>query len=299
LKNDNETTKEGVVYALLAFTFWGLAPIYFKLLLTVLPTEILLHRVLWSLVFLLLALIFTKKLGRVLFYFKSPKIILLLTTTSLLVATNWGIYIWAINNDLLIEASLGYYINPLVNILLGFIFLKEIPTKAGKIAILLAVIAVLYQVYSIGKLPIISLSLATLFGFYGLIRKKISLPSLDGLFIETALITPIALIYWAYLFSLNESQFFINSTTTFLLILSGPVTILPLLAFNSAATRLKLSTIGYFQYLAPTISFLLAIIVYKEPLSKEKLITFLLIWLALALVTLETYFRQRKYYKRK
>lgn len=165
-------TKQGVIYALMAFVFWGLTPIYFKELAHVPATEILLHRVLWSVVFLFVILAFKRQFSTVKLIIRDKAILLKLIISAVLVSGNWLIYIWAVNHDMILEASLGYYINPLVSILLGFLFLQEVPSRIQLFAIALALFAVCFQVFTLGKLPIISLALAFSFGFYGLIRKK-------------------------------------------------------------------------------------------------------------------------------
>ena len=288
-------TKAGVIYALVAFTFWGLTPIYFKALAHVPATEILLHRVLWSVVFLFLILALRRQFQTVKILWENKPLLLKLFLSALLVGGNWLIFIWAVNHDMLIESSLGYYINPLVNILLGILFLQERPTKMQKVAIVLAFLSVSYQVYTLGKLPVVSLSLAFSFGFYGLLRKQVSVSSLPGLYIETLLLLPVALFYLLYLFFEGTSSFSptLGTMTSWILLLAGPVTIFPLLCFNSATTRLQLSTIGYFQYIGPSVNLLLALWVYQEPISQEKLITFALIWSALILVSLESFQNRR------
>ena len=290
-----QETKQGVMYALIAFTFWGLTPIYFKSLVAVPATEILLHRVLWSVVFLFLILALKRQFQTVTLIRKNKSLIIKLFISALLVGGNWLIYIWAVNHDMILEASLGYYINPLVSILLGFLFLQERPTFFQIIAIILAFIAVCYQIISLGKLPVISLMLAFSFGFYGLIRKKVALSSLPALYIETFLLLPFAFGYLLFLIQQDASHlsFTFDTSISWLLLLAGPVTIFPLLCFNSAATRLQLSTIGYFQYIGPSVNLILAIYIYNEPLTQEKLITFALIWSALFIVSIESFLKRR------
>ncbi|NLC27631.1 MAG: EamA family transporter RarD [Campylobacteraceae bacterium] len=299
MNNLSANTRHGIFYAIGAFGFWGLAPIYFKTLDSVLASEILMHRIVWSVVFLFFILASSRQLRTLRAIFSSPKTLSWLILSSSLIAANWGVYIWAVNHNMIIEASLGYYINPLVTIFLGSVFLGERPTRFQYIAIFLAFLAVVYQVITLGSLPIISLSLALLFGFYGLVRKRISIPSLPGLYVETLLLAPVALIYWAFLLYQHQSTFTFGANISWLLILAGPVTVIPLLAFNSATVRLRLSTIGYFQYLAPTITLFLAVSIYNEPLTQEKLITFSLIWTALVLVSLESYFKRKNLQKGK
>lgn len=289
MDNKNET-KLGVFYALFAFTFWGLIPIYFKALEYVSAFEILMHRVIWSVVFLLLIIWKKREFSHTLLVIKNKKIAIYLLFSSIIIAINWLTFIWAVEQKKIIETSLGYYINPLVTIFFAYIFLKESPTKMQKIAIFLAFIAVAYQIFSLGYFPLISMILAISFAVYGLIRKKAHVSSLVGLFIETIFLFPLALGYLFYINVTNQSHFsFTNEPyTSLLLLLAGVITVLPLLAFNSATIRLRLSTIGFFQYIGPSVSFLLAIFIYNEPLSYEKLITFSLIWLALLLISLET-----------
>lgn len=289
MDNKNET-KLGVFYALFAFTFWGLIPIYFKALEHVSAFEILMHRVIWSVVFLLLIIWKKREFSHTLLVIKNKKIATYLLFSSIIIAINWLTFIWAVEQKKIIETSLGYYINPLVTIFFAYIFLKESPTKMQKIAIFLAFLAVAYQIFSLGYFPLISMILAVSFALYGLIRKKAHVSSLVGLFIETIFLFPLALGYLFYINLKNQSHFsFTNEPyTSLLLLLAGVITVLPLLAFNSATIRLRLSTIGFFQYIGPSVSFLLAIFIYNEPLSYEKLITFSLIWLALLLISLET-----------
>ena len=283
------STKHGVIFALVAFTFWGLSPIYFKALLHVPPTEILAHRVMWSVVFLFLILYLKKHFRSVKEIFINKKILYFLIISSLLVSLNWLTFIWAVNNDMLLEVSLGYYITPLVNIFLGFVFLKEKSSPMQILAILLAILAVSIQIFSLGSLPFVSLILAFSFAFYGLTRKKANVSSIPGLYIETLMIFPLAFGYFTHLLFINESNLSLtfDTPTSWLLLLAGPVTIFPLLCFNSAATRLKLSTIGYFQYIGPSVNLILAIFIYNEPISQEKLMTFALIWTGLFLVGIE------------
>lgn len=294
MNNKNET-KLGVFYALFAFGFWGLVPIYFKAVSSVPAIEVLLHRVIWSVVFLFFVLLYKKEFKNALALMKNKKISIYLLASSIVIAFNWLTFIWAISHNKILETSLGYYINPLVTIFFGFIFLKEIPSKKQKIAIFLGFLAVCFQLYTLGYFPIVSLILALTFPTYGLIRKKIHVSSLTGLFIETLLIFPVAFAYLLFLIWQGENHFSFSSSPTlaFLLVLAGFITVVPLLAFNSATTRLKLSTIGFFQYIGPSVSLLLAIFVYNEPLNNEKLITFSLIWLALLIVSLDSLKRKK------
>lgn len=280
----NKEENLGRFYAIFAFLFWGgVSPIYFKEVSSVSAIEILLYRIIFSFICLLPFLFFKKELQSFLSVIKNINKLKYLFFSSLFASINWLIFIWSISNNKILEASLGYYINPLINILLGLMFLNEKMTKNQNIAIFIALIAVLYQFIVLGYIPIISISLALSFGLYGLIRKKVNLGSIVGLFIEVSIILPFALIYLIYLSNTQGIAFIQNSNNymSFMLFLSGIVTIIPLLLFNGAATRMKLVTLGFFQYIGPSVTFLLAIFIYKEDFNLDKLITFVLIWIAL------------------
>lgn len=294
MKNLSQQT-QGFIYAILAFSFWGLVPIYFKALSSVSPAEVLAHRIIWSVVLLFGIILFTRQFGALKILTKDIHKIKYLVLSSLLVSTNWLVFIWAVSNNMLTEASLGYYINPLVNFALGVLFFKERPTIAQTVAIVLALLAIVYQVLTIGSLPIVSLVLAFSFAFYGLVRKKVNIPSVTGLYIETLILFPLALLYFIYLVSMGTNAFTLPlDTISTLLLLAGVITVVPLLWFNSAATKISLIHIGFFQYIGPTISFSLAVFVYDEPFSKEKLVTFVLIWLALLVFSVDAYRRRKK-----
>jgi len=284
-----------MIYAVCAFTFWGLIPIYFKQVSEVGAFEVLIHRIIWSVVVLVILIIITKQIDVVKALFKSLKQLKYLVLSSLLVSVNWLIFIWAVSNGQIVETSLGYFINPLVNVVLGYIFFSERMNRNQYIAIFVAAIAVLYQVISLGELPIISLALAFSFGLYGLVRKKVAIASIPGLFVETIVILPFALAYFYYLMD-NNSNFFLagDNYITFMLALGGIITVIPLLLFNGAATRMKLTTLGFFQYIGPTIAFCVAIFIYNEPMNTDKLITFILIWIALVIFSWDAIVNSKK-----
>lgn len=286
---------QGYIYAVLAFGFWGLVPIYFKLISSVSPLEVLTHRIIWSVVLLFGIIFFSRQFGAFRLLLKDIHKVKFLILSALLVSTNWLVFIWAITNNMITEASLGYYINPLVSISLGIFFFKDRPTKGQMIAIGLAFIAIIYQVIVMGTLPMVSLVLAFSFAFYGLIRKKVNLPSVTGLYIETLILFPIALVYFLFLVYSGKNAFVLPPDgISYLLLLAGVVTVVPLLWFNAAATKISLVHIGFFQYIGPTVSFSLAIFLYNEPLSKEKLITFLIIWIALFIFSIDAYLGRKK-----
>ncbi len=280
--------KKGTIYAVLAFTFWGLVPIYFKLVSHVTAFEVLIHRILWSVLFLYLILLFTKSLKKLSVIFQDKKKLKILFISAILVSTNWLTFIWAISNNKIIEASLGYYINPIVSVVLGYIFFHERISKQQTVAILLAIFAIIYQVYSLGSLPIVSLILAFSFGFYGLARKKLNVESVSGLLMETLLISPLALAYLTYLVINNKNSFIIPlDYTSWLLVAAGFITIIPLIWFNSAAVRISMMKLGFLQFIGPSIAFILAIFVYDEPFNLDKLITFIIIWTALIIFSVK------------
>jgi chloramphenicol-sensitive protein RarD len=283
----------GAVLAFAAFSWWGLAPIYFKLLRSVPATEVLAHRVIWS-VLLLGALVIgrggTTPLWQEL---RTPGRLRLYLATTLLLSCNWLIFIWSIQQGRLVEASLGYYINPLVNVLLGMMFLGERLSRIQAAAVLLAGVGVTVQIVARGDLPWISLALAFSFGFYGLLRKRAQTDATRGLFLETLLMAPAALLYLALLAGDGRSHFLHSSTSTdVLLIAAGVVTTVPLLLFLEGARRIRLATLGLMQYVAPSLQLLLAVLAFGEAFSASYALTFALIWSALALYSWEA-FRSR------
>ena len=293
--NNFSKEAQGYIYAILAFGFWGLVPIYFKLVSTVSATEILAHRIIWSVVLLFGMILFSRQFGAFKLLIKDVSKIKYLVLSALLVSTNWLVFIWAVGHDMIAESSLGYYINPLVNFALGILIFKDRPSFWQKIAIGLAFTAILYQVITLGTIPVISLLLAFSFAFYGLIRKQVNLPALTGLYIETLILFPLALIYFGYLVFTKQSAFsFPPNGISWLLMLAGIITVVPLLWFNAAATRISLIHMGFFQYIGPTVSFLLAIFVYDEILVPQKLTSFVLIWIALAIFSIDGYLKKRR-----
>ncbi|MCK1991862.1 EamA family transporter RarD [Peribacillus muralis] len=282
--------KEGAIYAALSYMMWGIVPIYWKFLQGVGATEILAQRVLWSFVFMLVLLMFMRKWQAFVDYFKhivrNPKLFAALLTASLLVTANWGVFIWAVNSGKILDTSLGYYINPLVSVLLGVIVLKEKLSGAQVMSFVLAGIGVLILGIHFGTIPWVSLVLAMTFGLYGLAKKMIKAESAIGLTLETMMVTPLALGYLIYLSTEADIQFFTNGSTGLLLVGGGIVTALPLLYFAKGAEKIPLSMLGIFQYIAPTLSLLIGVFVYHESFTKAHLLAFLFIWSALAVYTL-------------
>jgi chloramphenicol-sensitive protein RarD len=284
----------GIVYALAAFGIWGLVPIYFRLIGRVPALEVVAHRVVWAAVLLCLALVLRRRGRLLLAELRAVRRLLFLSVTALLVSGNWLIYIWSIQHDRLLEASLGYYINPLVNVLLGMLFLHERLNLRQGVAVALATIAVLNLIVALGVFPWIALSLALLFGFYGLLRKKATVDPTVGLTVETILLTPLALAFLVALALQGEGAFGRGDILTDLLLAgTGIMTALPLFCFLQGARRLRLSTLGLMQYLAPSLNFLLAVVFYHEPFTWAHFVTFLLIWVALAIYSFDAFSERR------
>ncbi|MEH6442993.1 MAG: EamA family transporter RarD [Oceanospirillaceae bacterium] len=291
---ENVEFRKGVIYALIAYSLWGIAPLYFKLISQISAPEILMHRVIWSFALLFLLVIFTGQFNEVKLLLKKSKQLYVLFFTSLLVGTNWLIFIWAVNSDRLLEASLGYYINPLLNVALGMFFLKEKLPKLQLFAVGVATFGVLIQLIVYGSIPWVSLLLAGSFGIYGLMKKKVNLKAVTGLFVETAFLLPLALIYWWQL-DTDTANFSLNSLSlNFTLICAGIVTTLPLLAFSASATRIPFYMLGLFQYIGPSAMFVMAITLFSEELDQTKLTTFIFIWLALIIFVYDLWRQARK-----
>lgn len=293
-------SQHGGVLAVAAFVIWGLFPLYFKLVSHISALEILANRIVWAAVCLFFLLFIVKRWQDVIAIVSDRNKISYLVISALLIVTNWGVYIWSVNTNNIIEASLGYYINPLVNIILGFVLLKEKLRQLQWLAVLLAVIGVTIQLATFGKVPWIALALAFSFGLYGFVHKNINVGSVPSLFIETVVLLPVALIFLGFLASKNAGPVAWPLNDWLILMLAGPVTIIPLLLFTGAAKRINYSTLGFLQYIAPSILFLLALFVYGEPFSLSKLVTFIFIWCALFLLAIDMLKDQRlkRRYKR-
>jgi chloramphenicol-sensitive protein RarD len=278
----------GVFYALGAYLMWGFAPLYFKYLEFIPVYEILAHRVIWSVVVTALFITYLNHWSNVWQVLSSMKNLMMLMLTSLLISCNWVVFIWAVNNDRMLEASLGYFINPIFNVLLGLIFLGERFSRLKWCAILLAFIGVAAQALQLGELPWVSLVLPISFALYGLLRKKVKVKAITGLFVETLVVLPFALFYLISIAESDTANFFANSISLNLwLMFAGVVTALPLIFFGQAALRLPLSTLGFFQYLAPSLLFLFAVLVYDEPITAIKMFTFACIWMGISVFVFE------------
>lgn len=287
--SDPKQQRAGVVYGLAAFLAWGFLPLYFKAVQTVTPLEVLAHRIVWSLVFLLILGAVRGRLGEMRPLLRSWRTQLTLMITTVLIATNWGIFIWSIANDHLLDASLGYFINPLVNVLLGFAVLRERLRPLQTTAVALAGVAIAYQTIRIGHPPVISLVLAGSFGLYGLLRKQVKASAVQGLTVETLMLAPVAIGWMIWRRGRSELVFLDTTPSLNLLLLAaGPITALPLVWFTEGARRLRLATVGFLQYLAPTGQLLLAVLAFGEPFTRTNAVSFGLIWIALGLYSYDT-----------
>lgn len=277
----SETTR-GVAFGISAYAMWGCFPLFFALFEAVPAYEVLVHRIVWSCVFLAVVISLLRRWQPVTTALANPKGLGRVATCAVLIAINWGLYIYAVETNHVLQASLGYFLTPLINVALGVLILRERMARLQAAAVLLAGIGILIQVVLLASVPWISLILAVSFGVYGLVRKQIALDGLSGLFVETLILLPLGLLVFAIL-TASETSNFLVAGNTLLLIACGVVTALPLLAFAGAARRLRLSTVGFLMYLNPTLQFLIALLVFNEPLDGVQLISFVTIWIALAL----------------
>lgn len=279
--------KLGLLFGVSAYLLWGAFPLYWPLLKPANPLEIVSHRAVWSLVFCILILMITKSLKSTLVTLRRPTVAVKLFLSSLLISINWLVYIWATNNEHVVEASLGYYINPLIIIGFGVIFLKEKMRNMQWAAVAIASVGVLVLTFDYGRLPWIALALAVSWGSYGLIKKQLGLGALEGLAIETLISSFFYLAYLVYLGNQGTGQFGQGWGLTALLISAGAVTAIPLLLFNGSTNRLPFTTIGLLQYITPTLQFSIGVWVLNEEMPTARWIGFLIIWVALVTLALD------------
>lgn len=275
-------SRSGVFYGVAAYAWWGIVAVYFKLVREVAPLEILAHRVIWSVAVLLVIVTGLRRWLMVSRLITEWRALLFLLLSTTLIAVNWFVFIWAVTRNHLVEASLGYFINPLVNVVFGFLFLHERLRRIEKLSVGLALIGVLWLAFGAGVFPWISLVLAVTFGLYGLVRKIAGVTSIEGLTIETMLLLPVAIGYLVWREQGGILAFGSSTRLDLLLIAAGPITAMPLLWFAAAVRRLRLATVGLLQYISPTIQFTLAVAVFHEPFDSRRLVAFLLIWSAIA-----------------
>jgi chloramphenicol-sensitive protein RarD len=285
----------GILYALGAYILWGFLPVYWKALESVPPVQILGHRVVWSFALLAILILQRREVVSLVKALSSRRILLFGGLAAGLLGVNWLVYIWGVNNGHIVESSLGYFINPLVSVLLGVIFFRERLRRMQWMAVGLAACGVIYLTIRSGALPWISLTLALTFGFYGLLKKKSSLEALPGLGLEMAFLFLPALAYLLFAQSQGSGAFgHAGVETNLLLAFTGVITALPILMFGMAARSIPLTLVGLLQYIAPTCQFLLGVLAYGEPFTHDRLIGFSVIWLALLLYWLEGWLRRRR-----
>lgn len=287
--------RRGYALGLTAYVIWGLFPVYFKLLESIPALEIITHRAIWSALFGAALLLVWKHPGWWRELLDNPRRLAVLGASGVLIASNWLVYVWAVNNGHMLEASLGYYINPLINVLLGLVVLRERLRPLQWVAVGLAALGVAQQVWQLGNLPWVSLVLALTFGFYGLIRKQAPVDALPGLVVETWMLLPLAL-GWLLLFADGPSAHLAFWTTPQALWLAaaGPITLVPLVCFNAAARHLPYATLGFLQYIAPTLVLLQAVLLFGEHLDSTRLVAFGCIWLALVVYSVDIWYRLRR-----
>ncbi|MGS0753327.1 EamA family transporter RarD [Roseateles sp. GG27B] len=286
----------GILYASLAYLAWGLFPLYFKQVAQVPALEVVMHRTVWSLLFVLGVLLVLKRWAWMSDLLRRPRVLATFALSALLLSCNWLVYVWSVQNNHVLDASLGYFINPLVSVALGFFFLHERPRRGQWLAVSIAAAGVIWLTVQTGSLPWIALTLAFSFGFYGLLRKVAKLGALEGLALETLMLAPLAaaaLGYWSW----QGRSALVQGDSHMIawLVLAGPLTAIPLLMFAAGARRIPLTTLGLLQYIAPTLQFALGVWLYQETMKPARLAGFALIWLALLVYSLEGWFvRQSK-----
>ncbi|GMG87804.1 EamA family transporter RarD [Biformimicrobium ophioploci] len=289
-----ESSPQGLAAGVAAYTIWGLAPLYFYLLKGISAPEILAHRVIWSALLAIILVLALKKAPTMIATLRKHSTMGWLAVSTVLITVNWLIFIWAVTSNKILDASLGYYINPLFNVVLGVLVLGERMRPLQWLAVIIAACGVAYEIIGFGRVPLVALALAGTFGLYGLIRKQAPVDSLTGLAIETLMLVPLALGFLFFSTSPTSNLAENSASTNALLMAAGPITLVPLLLFTVAARRLKLSTLGQLQYIGPTLMFMLALFYFDSDFEPRKLVTFGLVWTGIALFTAESIWRQRR-----
>ena len=293
LIRERSTHSTGVLLGVVGYLLWGMFPLYFVLLDTVAPIEVVAHRILWSLVVVLLILIVGKQWRMFIGSFNRRNVIIL-GSAALILSMNWLVYVYAVDSNQVMQVSLGYFMNPLISVAMGVILLKESLRKTQWVAIGIALVAVLILTIVTGSVPWIALALGLTFATYGLLKKYANLPSLHSLGIETVVLLPLALIILGVAVANGSESFVLDGPTiTFLLIMLGPVTAVPLLAFGGASTRIPLSTLGVLQYITPIMAFLVGFFIFQEAMSTGSWIGFTLVWISLVIFTVDMYRHSR------
>lgn len=293
IPTDRNRSRQGVVYGIAAYGLWGLIPLYFKAVARVAPLEVLAHRALWSFVVLAILVGLIGRWGELWRNLQNSKVARILGVSSLLIAINWLVFIYAIETNQLVQSSLGYFVAPLVTVLLGVVFLRERLRPYQIVSLVLIAAGVLVLTGMVGRFPWISIVLALSIAFYGLLRKITPVDSLMSITVETLIMSPLALAYIGYLVVTSETTGQ-RPAMWGLLMLAGPVTAVPLLLFGSATRRLRLSTMGFLQYLTPTMQFLLAVVVFGEPFSLPQVISFTCIWVAVLVYIVDSFYSAQR-----
>ena len=293
--SSTERTHQGVLFGLSAYLVWGCFPLFFKALMGAGPLEIVAHRLCWALLFLLATVGVRGQFGVLGRTLRDPRLLRTLCGSALLIATNWLVFIYAVESNEVLQSSLGYFLNPLVSVLLGFLFLRERLNRRQGLSVLCATGGVLILTFYVGEIPWIALTLACSFGLYGLLRKMARIDALAGQSVEALLLAPLGLAYILYLHHQGSGVFLTGSLRFDLLLpLSGVVTAVPLLLFVGAARRLRLATIGFMQYITPSLHLLWAVWLFREPFSQIQLLSFVLIWLGLAIYSADALWQVRR-----
>jgi chloramphenicol-sensitive protein RarD len=293
-RTDAANTRNGLIAGFVTYTMWGFLPLLFRLLDAVGSVLIVAERTLWSLVLLGIVMAVTRKFGEVRALFSDWRKVRFMLASAVLLGINWLLYVWAVESGQVLEASLGYFINPLVNVATGMLLLGERQNRWQTVSICIAIVGIVIQGIGLGGIPYIALGLALTFGFYGYFRKTAMLGPATGLFAETAIMAPVALAYVGYTIATTGAGPHSDPYLMTLLILTGPATAVPLLLFAFAVQRLRLTTMGMLQYVAPTFQFLVAIVIFKEELSGLRLLSFCIIWLSLIVFTVDGLRQRRK-----
>ncbi len=287
--------RRGLIYGLSAYLLWGLFPLYFPLLDPTPPIEILANRIVWSLVVLLLVLVVTRRWAWIRPLLSDRRRMILLPAAAVTIAINWGVYIYGVNSEQVVQTSLGYFINPLVSVLFGVVLLKERLRRPQWAAVGLGAIAVVVLTVDYGGLPWIALTLAVSFGTYGLVKKTLNMGAVESLSAETAILAPVAALYLVFLASTGSSSFVNEGPSMAVLLASlGVITVVPLLFFGASATRIPLTWIGLLQYTAPVLQFLIGVYVYNEPMPASRWIGFALVWSALVVLAIDSLIAVRR-----
>ncbi len=284
----------GLIYAFAAYVFWGIIPLFWKQLGHVDSIEIVIHRMLWSCVLVTLLILLSRQWASFKSLFSQPKLMLRLLVASILISLNWAVFIWAVNNDRLVETSLGYFMNPLISVALGVVLFSEVLRRGQWLALLVASIGVVYLFATHGSFPWISFVLAITFSLYSAVKKSISVTATHGMAIETLYFFLPALIYLIYIEWQGSGQFFQGSSNSWMLILGGLFTLIPLVLFAAAAKRISMTALGMMQYIGPTLQLLCGVLIYQEPFGSQKMIAFGFIWLALAVYSADQ-IKQRRH----